>query len=53
VEAKSRDYNLNDYSFVDINNFADSSFYCVKEISAANVVFFSTWKGIEGIARER
>ena len=53
VEAKSRDYNLNDYSFVDINNFADSSFYCVKEISAANVVFFSTAKGIEGIARER
>jgi hypothetical protein len=53
VEAKSRDYSLNDYSFVDINSFADSSFYCVKEISAANVVFFSTAKGIEGIARER
>jgi hypothetical protein len=53
VEAKSRDHNLTDYSFVDINSFADSSFYCVKETSASNVVFFSTTRGIEGIAKDR
>jgi hypothetical protein len=42
-----------DYSFVDTNNFTDSSYYCLKKTNADSVVFYSITKGVEGIGRER
>jgi hypothetical protein len=53
VEPGSMEDNLGDFSFIDVNRFADSSFYCVKETAADSVVFFSVTKGIEGIGKER
>jgi hypothetical protein len=53
VEPGSTEDNLGDFSFIDVNHFADSSFYCVKETAADSVVFFSVTKGIEGIGKER
>lgn len=53
VEPKLREDNSADYSFVDINAFADSSFYCVKKTDSEGVVFFSMSRGIEGVGKER
>lgn len=53
VQPKSGNINSADYSFIDINEFADSSFYRVKKTNADDVVFYSLAKGIEGLGRER
>jgi hypothetical protein len=42
-----------DYSFVDANGFADSSFYCLKKINVDSVIFYSITRGVEGVGRER
>lgn len=53
VEPKSKEDNSADYSFIDVNKFSDSSFYCLKKTDLDSVVFYSISKGIEGAGRER
>ena len=53
VEPKSKNDNSADYSFIDLNTFADSTYYCLKKTGADSVIFFSISKGVQGIARER
>ena len=53
VEPKLVEDNSADYSFVDVNVFEDSSFYCVKKTGPDGVVFFSLSRGVEGVGRER
>lgn len=52
VQPKSREEGLVEYSFIDSNDYADSSFYCLKK-TADDVVFYSLAKGVEGVERER
>jgi hypothetical protein len=53
VFPKLKEDNSADYSFVDVNSFSDSSFYCLKKTSSDGVIFFSITKGVEGIGKER
>jgi hypothetical protein len=53
VEPKLREDNSADYSFIDSNDFADSTFYCVKKTGPDSVVFFSITRGVEGVGKER
>ena len=53
VQPKSREGNSADYSFIDINEFADSSFYCLKKTDKDDVVFYSLAKGIGGVEKNR
>ena len=53
VNPVSIENNTADYSFTDINNFSDSSFYCLKKTNEDSVIFYSITKGIEGIAKEQ
>jgi len=53
VEPKSKNDNSADYSFIDINNFTDSTYYCLKKTGADSVIFFSISKGVQGITKER
>ena len=53
VQPKSREDNSADYSFVDVNDFLDSSYYCLKKTNADSIVFYSITKGIEGVGKER
>jgi len=53
VVPKSTEDKSADYSFVDINTFSDSSFYCLKKTDADSIVFFSATKGVEGIGKDR
>lgn len=45
--------NSADYSFVDTNDFADSSFYCLKKTNADSIIFYSITRGVEGVRKER
>jgi len=53
VEPKTTENNSADYSFIDLNNFADSTLYCLKKITADSVIFYSASKGVPGISRDR
>jgi hypothetical protein len=53
VEPKSVEGNACDYSFIDVNSFSDSSYYCLKKTTPDSVIFFSITKGVEGIGRNR
>jgi hypothetical protein len=53
VQPKSVENNSAEYSFVDINNFSDSSYYCLKKTNADSIVFYSITKGIEGVGKDR
>ena len=53
VEPKTKENNSADYSFIDFNNFADSTLYCLKKITADSIIFYSASKGIPGIGRDR
>ena len=53
VEPKLRKDNSADYSFIDVNAFTDSSYYCVKKTEPDSIVFFSITKGIEGVGKRR
>jgi hypothetical protein len=53
VEPKFWNINTADYSFIDTNNFSDSSYYCLKKIDTDSVVFYSVTKAVEGVRRER
>ena len=53
ASPESKQDNTADYSFVDTNDFADSSFYCLKKTNADSVVFYSVTKGVEGVGKER
>jgi hypothetical protein len=53
VEPKSKEDNSADYSFIDVNKFSDSTFYCLKKTDLDSVVFYSITKGIEGAGKER
>ena len=53
VEPRLAENNSSDFSFVDINTFEDSSFYCVKKTDPGGVVFFSLSRGVEGVGSER
>ena len=53
VEARSKEDNTADYSFIDINNFSDSTFYCLKKTDLDSVVFYSITRGIEGAGKDR
>jgi hypothetical protein len=53
VEPKSVDGNACDYSFIDVNSYSDSSYYCLKKTTLDSVIFFSITKGVEGIGRDR
>jgi hypothetical protein len=53
VQPKSVENNSAEYSFVDINTFSDSSYYCLKKTNADSIVFYSITKGIEGVGKDR
>jgi len=53
VSAKTKEGNTADYAFIDSNDFADSSYYCLKKTNVDGVIFYSMAKGVEGVARER
>jgi len=53
VEPKSQEGNSAAYSFIDLNNFADITFYCLKKTNADSVIFYSVSKGVEGVGKER
>lgn len=53
VQPKSVEVNTADYSFVDENDFPDSSYYCLKKTNTDKVVFYSVTRGVEGITGER
>lgn len=53
VSPELKQDNNADYSFVDVNNFTDSSYYCLKKTNVDSVVFYSIAKGVEGIGKER
>jgi len=53
VEPKSKDDNSADYLFIDVNNFTDSTYYCLKKTSIDSVIFFSISKGVQGAGKQR
>ena len=53
VQPKYQNDNSADYSFVDLNDYSDSSYYCLKKTNADSVIFYSITKGVEGIVKER
>jgi len=53
VKPKSVENNSAEYSFVDINSFSDSSYYCLKKTNADSIIFYSITKGIEGVGKDR
>jgi hypothetical protein len=53
IEPKSKNSNSADYSFIDMNEFTDSSFYCLKKTNAEDVIFYSLPKGISGLEKNR
>jgi hypothetical protein len=53
VQPKSVENDSAEYSFVDINTFSDSSYYCLKKTNADSIIFYSITKGIEGVAKDR
>ncbi len=53
IKSKSNEESLADYSFIDINDYPDSSYYCLKKTTADNVVFYSLTKTVEGVEQER
>jgi hypothetical protein len=53
VEPKTTENNSADYSFIDLNNFADSTLYCLKKITDDRVIFYSASKGVPGKSRDR
>lgn len=52
AEPKSQQDGFTDYSFVDTNEYRDSSFYCLKKY-ASDVIFYSLAKGVEGVGKTR
>lgn len=52
VLPKLKEENFVEYSFIDNNDYTDSSFYCLKK-TADDVVFYSLAKGVEGVEKER
>jgi hypothetical protein len=53
VVQPKEDGNGGDYSFVDVNNYSDSSYYCLKKTTSENVIFYSRTKGVEGVGKNR
>jgi hypothetical protein len=53
IKPKSLDGNVADYSFIDVNNYTDSSFYCLKKTAPDSVIFYSITKAVEGTGRSR
>ena len=51
--VQPKDGNGEDYSFVDVNNYADSSYYCLKKTTSDSAVFYSITKGVEGVGKNR
>jgi len=53
VEPKIREGNSADYSFIDVNNFPDTTFYCLKKTNADSVIFYSISKSVAGFGKDR
>lgn len=53
VQPRAKEDKSADYSFIDLNNFADSTYYCIKKTTTDSVIFYSITKGVEGIGKER
>ena len=53
VEPRSKEGNSATYSFIDLNNFPDTTFYCLKKTKADSVIFYSISKPVEGVGKER
>jgi hypothetical protein len=53
VAQPKGDGNGEDYSFVDVNDYADSSYYCLKKTTSDSAVFYSITKGVEGVGKNR
>lgn len=53
ASPEAKQDNTADYSFVDVNNFTDSSYYCLKKTNIDSVIFYSIAKGVEGVGKER
>lgn len=53
VEPKLVEGNASEYSFIDVNSYSDSSYYCLKKTTPDSVIFFSITKGVEGIGKNR
>jgi hypothetical protein len=53
VQPKSVEVSTADYAFVDVNDFPDSSYYCLKKTNTDKVIFYSVTRGVEGITGER
>lgn len=53
IQPKSLNDNSADYSFIDLNDYTDSTYYCLKKTNTDSVVFYSITKGVEGVGKER
>jgi hypothetical protein len=53
VEPRSKGDNSADYTFIDANNFTDSTYYCLKKTNIDSVIFFSISKGVQGAGKQR
>jgi hypothetical protein len=53
VQPSHQENNSSDYSFIDLNNFSDSSYYRLKKTNTDSVIFYSMTKGVAGIAKNR
>jgi len=53
VQPKFQNDNTADYSFTDVNNYSDSSYYCLKKTNSDSVIFYSITKGVEGVWNDR
>ncbi len=53
VDPKTKENNSADYSFIDFNNFSDTTFYCLKKTNADSVIFYSISKSVEGVGKDR
>jgi len=53
VRPKSREDSSAEYTFVDENNFLDTSYYCLKKTNVDSVIFYSVTKAVEGTGKDR
>ncbi len=53
VEPKASAGDVLEYSFIDKNEFTDSTYYCIRKKNEEGVLFYSLPKAIEGIGGHR
>lgn len=52
-KEKGSDSAVLEYSFIDRNEYSDSTFYCLRKIDEEGVIFYSLAKAVEGVGKGR